>query len=228
MALNSKQQKFVTEYLQTFNATQSAAAAGYSENTAYAQGARLLKNAEIAEAISQHLGASAMSADEVLQRLAEQARSEHARYIVTKPRLDMVQMALDKKADLIPAVIDENGDIDVAQMAADGVLELYAPYIINTAYVDLDAMRRDDMMHLVKGIKHTRDGLQVEFYDAQAALQLIGKHHALFTEKQEVTGKNGGPIEHVVKQDLSKLSVDELKAMRDMVVKMSDAGTSTK
>lgn len=132
-----------------------------------------------------------MRADEVLRRLAEQARSEHARYIVSKPRLDMVQMALDEKADLIPAVIDEHGNIDVAQMATDGVLELYAPYIINTAYVDLDAMRRDDMMHLVKGIKHTKEGLQVEFYDAQSALQLIGKHHALFTDRTEnhVDGK---------------------------------------
>lgn len=186
MPLTVKQQVFVDNYLTTYNATEAAVRAGYSEKTAYSQGARLLKNVEISTAIDERLSESAMRADEVLRRLAEQARSEHARYIVTKPRLDMIQMALEKKADLIPAVIDEHGDIDIAQMALDGVLELYAPYIINATYVDLDAMRRDDMMHLVKGVKNTKEGLQVEFYDAQSALQLIGKHHALFTDKQEI------------------------------------------
>lgn len=203
MALTAKQQLFIDRYLESFNATQAYDEAYAPKNKAVAasNGYRLLRNADISTAINERLSASAMSADEVLQRLAEQARSEHARYIVTKPRLDMVQMALDKKADLIPAVIDENGDIDVAQMAADGVLELYAPYIINTAYVDLDAMRRDDMMHLVKGIKRTRDGLQVEFYDAQAALQLIGKHHALFMDRSEVRNYD---------IDLSKLTDEQL------------------
>jgi hypothetical protein len=43
-------------------------------------------------------------------------------------------------------------------------------------------------------------------------------------QKQEVehTGKNGGPIETTVKHDLSRLSVDELKAMRDMVTKAAN------
>jgi hypothetical protein len=38
---------FVTEYIKSGNATQSAIAAGYSEKTAYSQGSRLLKNAEV-------------------------------------------------------------------------------------------------------------------------------------------------------------------------------------
>ena len=37
--------------------------------------------------------------------------------------------------------------------------------------------------------------LTVELYDAQAALQLIGKHHKLFVEKSEVSGPDGGAIE---------------------------------
>jgi phage terminase small subunit len=225
MALSAKQQLFIDHYLISYNATEAALRAGYSEKTAYSQGARLLKNVEISTAIDERLSESAMRADEVLRRLAEQARSEHARYIVNHPRLDMVQMALDGKGDLIPAVIDEHGNIDVAQMARDGVLELYAPYIHTSTYVDLDAMRQDGMMHLVKGVKQTKEGLQVEFYDAQSALQLIGKHHSLFVDRQEVTGKDGGPIETTVKHDLSRLSVDELKAMRDMVAKATNADT---
>ena len=34
----------------------------------------------------------------------------------------------------------------------------------------------------------------IELYDAQAALELLGKHHKLFTEKHEITGEGGKPI----------------------------------
>lgn len=45
--LNERQRKFVDEYLVDMNATQAAIRAGYSPKTAYSQGQRLLKNAEI-------------------------------------------------------------------------------------------------------------------------------------------------------------------------------------
>ncbi len=188
MALNAKQQVFVNAYLQCYNATEAALRAGYSEKSAHSIGSENLRKQEIKEAISERLSETAMTADEVLMRLAEHARGEHARYIATKPRLDMLAMAKDNKGDLIPDAIDENGDIDIVRLALEGKLELYAPYILNGGYVDLAALEREGKMHLVKGIKNTKDGLVVEFYDAQAALVHIGKYHALFTEKQELTG----------------------------------------
>jgi len=51
MKLTPKQQLFVEEYLIDFNATQAAIRAGYSENTAYSQGPRLLDNVEIQRGI---------------------------------------------------------------------------------------------------------------------------------------------------------------------------------
>lgn len=50
--MNDKQAMFVQEYATCLNATVSAKRAGYSERTAYAQGARLLRNAEVSAAIS--------------------------------------------------------------------------------------------------------------------------------------------------------------------------------
>lgn len=185
MALSFKQQMFVEEYLSCFNATQAALRAGYSERSARAIGAENLTKPDIGAVIDERLRESAMRADEVLMRLAEQARNEHGKYISTKPRLDIVAMAKDGLGDLIPDAIDENGDIDIVRLALEGKLELYAPYILNGGYVDLAALEREGKMHLVKGIKNTKDGLVVEFYDAQAALVHIGKYHALFTEKQE-------------------------------------------
>lgn len=45
--LTAKKQRFCDEYLISFNATQAAIKAGYSEKTAYSQGQRLLKNVEV-------------------------------------------------------------------------------------------------------------------------------------------------------------------------------------
>lgn len=53
--MNEKQKKFAFYYLSTFNATQSAIKAGYSKNTAHAQGHRLLKVPEIKEYINNEL-----------------------------------------------------------------------------------------------------------------------------------------------------------------------------
>lgn len=48
-----RQAAFIREYLIDLNATQAAIRAGYSEKTAYSQGQRLLKNAEIQEAVQE-------------------------------------------------------------------------------------------------------------------------------------------------------------------------------
>lgn len=50
--MNEKQARFVEEYCVDFNATQAAIRVGYSEKTAYSQGQRLLKHAEVAAAIA--------------------------------------------------------------------------------------------------------------------------------------------------------------------------------
>jgi len=78
MALTDKQEAFVNEYLSCWNATKAAIAAGYSERSAYSQGSRLLKDAEIASRVRERIEANAMSADEVLARLAEHARGDVA------------------------------------------------------------------------------------------------------------------------------------------------------
>lgn len=53
--LTEKQKKFVEEYLQSGNATESAKKAGYSDDTAYSSGQRLLKHVEIKAMIDSRL-----------------------------------------------------------------------------------------------------------------------------------------------------------------------------
>jgi phage terminase small subunit len=50
-SLTLRRQKFVSEYVETGNATQAARLAGYSPRTAYSQGSRLLTFVEVQKAI---------------------------------------------------------------------------------------------------------------------------------------------------------------------------------
>lgn len=138
MALTPKQQVFVEEYLKTWNASEAARRAEYAKPGQ--QGHRLLKNVEIDEEIQRRLAELTMSADEVLTRLAEQARAEQSRYLTP-------------------------------------------------GGVNLEMLIRDGKGHLVKGIKETKYGRDVEFYDAQAALVHIGKRHGLFSDKVDHGGE---------------------------------------
>lgn len=74
--LTRKQRLFVDYYLQSFNATDAARKAGYSEKTAYSIGWELLRKPEIKDEIATRLEEVHMSADEALKRLADMARGD--------------------------------------------------------------------------------------------------------------------------------------------------------
>lgn len=152
MALTSKQQVFIAEYLKCWNASEAARRAGYTENSARAQGSRLLTDADISAEIERRKAEIIMSADEVASRLTEQARAGYAAYFT----------------DL--------GTVDIATLIKDG------------------------KGHLIKKIKPTKDGLEVEFHDVQAALVHLAKINGMMIDRAEVTGKDGKPQEHVFRQ----------------------------
>lgn len=60
--------------------------------------------------------------------------------------------------------------------------------------IDFKAAEENGALDLVKKYTKTDRGVSVELYDAQAALALLGKHHKLFVERTEVTGKDGDPL----------------------------------
>lgn len=165
--MNDRQKRFVEEYLVDFNATRAAIRAGYSTKTAYAIGSENLRKPEISKAISERL----MSAEEVIARLTDIAR----------------------------------GDIkDLMRISSMGYeLELLSKD-------DEGNFRVNPHTKLIKKIKQkvttimprTEDGEEkeivetdLELYSALDALALLGRHHKLFTDKTEITGKDGGAIE---------------------------------
>lgn len=81
--MTHRQKSFVSEYIQSGNATQSAIKAGYSEKTAKEIGSRLLTNEEVQQAISDHQQRASDKADVSLEwwikkvkAIAETAKSD--------------------------------------------------------------------------------------------------------------------------------------------------------
>lgn len=154
MALTRKQQIFVLEYLNCWNASEAARRAGYSPKTANEQGARLLANASVASEISHEIEERQIKPAEVLLRLTEQARSDMTDFITIDP--------------------------------ATG-----------RASIDLAKVKELGKLHLVKKVKTTRQGVEVELYDQQAALEKLGK--ALGVLRDNVTVNSEGSIEIVTR-----------------------------
>lgn len=55
--------------------------------------------------------------------------------------------------------------------------------------LDIEKVQKAGLTHLIKRIAWTRQGVSVELYDAQRALELIGKAHGLFRERLDITSK---------------------------------------
>ena len=94
MALTGKRQAFVDEYLKCWNASEAARVAGYA--VPGVEGHRLLKIAEISEEVQRRVSERAMSADEVLVRLAAQARGSMEDFVEVVPGVNVPLLRLDK------------------------------------------------------------------------------------------------------------------------------------
>jgi len=80
--LTAKQRIFVNEYLATWNASEAARKANYKWPEK--AGSANLRKKLIVEAIGARMKESAMSADEVLARLSEQARTNIADFLIER------------------------------------------------------------------------------------------------------------------------------------------------
>jgi phage terminase small subunit len=97
MALSPKHRKFCEEYLRLWNATDAYLAAypKSSRDAARRDGSRLLTNADIAAEIQARIEELTMSANEVLTRLAEQARADYKDFLAVAENGD-IGLDMDK------------------------------------------------------------------------------------------------------------------------------------
>lgn len=171
--LTRKQQIFVIEYLNCWNASEAARRAGYSEKTARSQGERLLTNADIAEAIEAEITERQIKPAEILERLGQQARGEIGQFF----------KITERETDL-PLPTEE---IVKEEMRTDARGNPYRVFTVRRTVLDLDKLRDPQYSRLVRKFSDTKQGLSIELYDAQAALEKLGKALGVLTDRMAVT-----------------------------------------
>lgn len=109
---------FVAEYILSKNATKAAQKAGYSAHSAYSQGQRLLKNAEIqqriAKAQEKRIHRLELTADYVLQGIRE-----------TVERCRQIEPVLDRKGEQVYCKTEDGEEVPAFTFNALGALKGY-------------------------------------------------------------------------------------------------------
>ena len=157
--LTNKQRLFIDYYLQSFNASDAARKAGYSERSAREIGRKLLTNVDIGEEIQQHLSDVHMSAEEALKLLADIARGDMARM------MDIGSMGFN---------------IDMKRAQELGLTKLIKRVKQKTTTFIAKKESEED---------REVTELEVELYDALGAIRDVLKVHGKFTEHVDVTTK---------------------------------------
>jgi len=174
--LTPKQARFVEEYLVDLNATQAAIRAGYSAKTAYSAGQRLLKDVDVAEAISaaqaKRSERTQITADQVLQELAKVGFSNLSD--VTNWGIKEVAFGFDADGKRLRAE-----DIGDAAM----VRYVDAPFV---EPIDRDNLP-DEVRAAVAEVSLGKDGFKIKMHDKVGALTQIGRHLGMFKDKVENT-----------------------------------------
>lgn len=183
MALTPRQDAFVREYLIDLNATQAAIRAGYSAKTAKVQGARLLTNVDIADAIV----------------AGQSTRSERTE--ITADRV-LRELGIIGFSDVRNFAVDDKGTLTLVADAPDEAWRAVSSvkHKIRT-FTDRD------------GNAETNREIEFRLWDKPTALEKIAKHIRFYPpEQMEVTGKDGGPV-RVAGADVDDLTDEQLAAL---------------
>lgn len=182
MALTPKQKRFCEEYLIDLNATQAAIRAGYSPKTAEQTASRLLRNVKVQEYIA--------------KRQKELSRSTE----VTQERVirELALIAFSNTADYAH-VVEKKMKAEVGGMLVDILDEDGKPATYRTVEPVLTEELTEEQKRALAVIKKGRDGLEVKPCDKVRALELLGKHLGMFTDKIEAN------VNDSVKSELSEL-----------------------
>jgi phage terminase small subunit len=190
--LTKKQKVFADEYLIDLNATQAAIRAGYSKKTAEWIGPQLLGKTHVAEAIS------------------ERMKDREKRTEITQDAV-LRELAKIGFANMMDYMICQPGGdpfLDFSKLTRDQAAALIE--VIVEDYVD----GRGEDSRQVRRVKF-------KLADKKGALVDIGKHLGMFTNKVEVFGKNGGPIEY---SDIERAK--RINALFDAARKRRDGQTA--
>ena len=155
--LTPKQRAFVEEYLRCWNASEAARRVGYAPCSARVRAHRLMANPAVAALIQERIAELAMGADEVLVRLAEQARAMQMKYLQSDGTVDLAKLLEDGKAHLIKGTKwDQRGSLVIEFHDTQRALELIGKHhrLFNdnlAMSVDLTKLTEGQLERIING-----------------------------------------------------------------------------
>ncbi len=192
MSLSPLQARFVEEYLVDLNAADAARRAGYSKRGANRKGYDLLRTPKIQAAVT----------------AAKQARSRRTDADADAVIAELNLIAFSNMLDYM--TIQDDGTVAIDFSAVDRDQAAAILELVVDEYTD----GKGDDARPVKRVKF-------KLADKKGALVDLGRHHGLFPNRHEVTGKDGEPIR--VRPDLSKLSEEELDVLERILGRDTDS-----
>ena len=169
--LPERQERFCQEYLIDLNGTQAAIRAGYSARTANQQAAQILANLNInnriAELMKERERRTEITVDNVLREFWSIAKDDIKNYM----------------------------DFRTEKQVVDRDPETGEPIIEYRTIVDIKDSRTIDTKNIAE-VSVGKDGqFKFKLYCRDNALVQVGKHLGMFTDKTEIGGLGGGPIQ---------------------------------
>ncbi len=141
---------------------------------------------------------------------SERTARIQASKLLTKTNIqEEIQKRISEKAMSADEVLLRLGDM------ARGDLGDFVDIESMSYHLSLQKAKELGLTHLIKKVKQRtvitqkKDGdeeeqhyIEIELHDSQAALEKLGRHHKLFTDKTEITGKDGDNLTiHIVGSD---------------------------
>jgi phage terminase small subunit len=188
VSLTPNQKIFADEYLIDLNATRAYKHAYKNvkkDETAAVNGSRLLRNAKVKEYIEEKMRArekrTEITQDQVLRELAKIAFADIKDYLSFRTAKTVVEH--DKETG--EPIIDYSQVIEMRDSD------------------DVDGSLIQEVSLNAKGV------FTFKLYDKLAALDKLGKHLGMFTDKVEISGQVNNPMEGLTTEELKKLIYDE-------------------
>ena len=192
--ITEKQKRFADEWLIDLNGTRAYKVAYPSvkkDETARVNASRLLTNANVKAYIQERQKErekrTEITQDRVLRELALIAFAKASDYARVVEKDAMVEV----DGNMVP-VLDEDGN-QVKYRTVEPILT--------------DELT-EDQKKAIAVIKKGRDGFEIKPYSKIQALELLGKHLGMFTEKVEVKNTTPNAFEGLTTEELKKLIDD--------------------
>lgn len=236
MALTSKQEAFVEEYLVDLNATQAAIRAGYSAKNADKIASELLGKTGVAAAVQAKMDArsqkTAITAEKVLQKWWDIANADPNELIQFRRTCCRYCHGVDHQyqwrdenefaAALAFAVAKNKKSQKKAKLPSDaggyGFKKTLDPVATCTncdgeGIADIHGLDTRNLSPqarlLYAGAKVTQGGFEIKLRDQDKALENVAKHLGMFLERHMHMGHDGGAIAHKI--ELVGVSSDNRK-----------------